>query len=276
MVNKDVKKNRYKKRPAKTHNTNGKRMKAVVGATILVPIITVALGCLYIFFHDLITQCDYFAVTRIRVNGLERITKTEILDTAGIQEQDNILQINLHLVRKRLMAHPWIDTVDIKRIIPKELAITITEHHPMAIVDIGDDFLIDDQGRIFKKLSQRDPRNLPLVTGLELDDITRYHEGKTNYFAPVMDILTLGKDTASGFSNAALARITVDRELGLSLTLSEDNGQLIKLGFNDYGKKIARMKAVTKSVKKIKHLTEDISVIDLNNLKRIVITPTHT
>ena len=276
MVNRDVKKNRYKKRPSKNGETRSRRVKTTVLATILVPMITALTGCMYIFFYDLITQCDYFAVKEIRVNGHERLSKIAVLNAAGIEESDNSLRINLHLVRKKLTAHPWIHTVDVKRIIPDRLEITITEHHPMAIVDIGDYFIIDDQGRIFKKLGAADPHRLPTVTGLELDDITRYHEGKVSYFNSVMDLLTLGKNSGSGFSNSAVEHITVDRELGLSLTLCADKGKLIKLGFNDYERKIARMKAVTKSVKKIKHLTEDINVIDLNNLKRVVITPAHT
>ena len=70
--------------------------------------------------------------------------------------------------------------------------------------------------------------------------------------------------------------LSFHRELGLSLTLWKDKGKLIKLGFNDYEKKIERMKTVSKSIRKIKHLTEEINVIDLNNLKRVVITPAHT
>ena len=275
-MNKDVKKNRYKKQRAKKDAPRLKRVKTVVAATILVPIATAALGCMYIFFYDLITQCDYFAVKEIQVNGLERLSKIAVLKAADIDEANNSLQINLHLVRKKLLAHPWIDTVEVKRIIPDRLEITIVEHHPMAIVDIGDYFLINDRGRIFKKLDATDPRHLPTVTGLELDDITRYHEAKTNYFNPVMDILTLGKESNSGFSNSAIDHITVDRELGLSLTLWADKGKLIKLGFNDYEKKIERMKTVSKSIRKIKHLMEEINVIDLNNLKRVVITPAHT
>jgi len=273
-VNKEIKKNRYKKKALKINGRMLKQIKRLFCIIVLIPVVMVSMGCIFIFSHDLVTQSNYFSIKEIKIIGLETISEEDILKNADIEKGMNILSINLSLIRKKLLAHPWIGTVDVERVIPSSINIIISEHRAFAIADIGDYFLINEKGQIFKKLASSDPSNLPVITGLELKDIDDYQAGKESYLKSVMDILNLGKKTGSTLSYKKIKHIHVDRELGLSLIL-DNNMKTVKLGFSDYSKKFDRIKDILICSKKVKQIDE-ISVIDLSNLNRIVITPAKT
>ena len=77
------------------------------------------------------------------------MTNEQVARQARVQKGDNILSIKLSLVRNRLLAHPWIARAEVSRVIPSRLVIRVKEHTALAIVDLGQKFLINHQGQIF-------------------------------------------------------------------------------------------------------------------------------
>ena len=132
---------------------------------------------LFIFAYDLITQCDYFKANSLKIEGVRRLSQKEVLEVARVKKGMNVLAINLGMARKRLLAQPWIANAEIRREIPTGLYIKVQEHTPVAIIDLGRKFLINENGRIFKEWTDADPADLPLVSGLAAGDV-RIH-GKT-------------------------------------------------------------------------------------------------
>ena len=226
----------------------------------------------FILFYDILIQCDYFDAKKIEVTGNHILKTDEVLKTAGVTRNMNILGLNLSLARKRLLHHPWIKDADIQRIIPDGIIINIQEHQPLAIVDIGQNFLINTDGKLIKKVTSQDQvRTLPVVSGLELSDIKAFHEGYSNHYAAVLKVLRLGEKMTGELSNSHVKNIQIDRDLGVTLHI-DSNIKAVKLGFNDYEKKYERLEKILLANKKIKG-TDDIANIDLNNPNRVIITP---
>jgi len=71
-------------------------------------LMVVGMSLMFIFIHDVLTQCDYFKAESITVTGGQRLTPDQILKTADIEEGVNLVSLNLKMIRKRLLAHPWI------------------------------------------------------------------------------------------------------------------------------------------------------------------------
>lgn len=267
---KKISKNKKKK------NTASRKKHLLRGSHFFIKIVIfnafiAVMGCSFILIHDMVTQCKYFSAKKIEIVGNSRLETEYILKIAEISENMNILGLNISVARKRLMSHPWIEEVDIKRNIPDGIIITVKEHKPLAIVDIGQYFLINSKGQLIKKLSQEAHLSLPIVNGLELEDINAYHKGSTNNYSAVLDILKLGKKMNTGFSNKHIKNINVDRETGITIH-TDKTIKTIKLGFNNYEKKYKRIKDLLLVNKKTKHGTE-IGGIDLHNPNRVVITP---
>jgi cell division protein FtsQ len=241
-----------------------------------------AVTTFFILIHDLLTQSDYFKISRMTIDGAQRLSEKEIAQQAQVDKGVNILAVNLSLVRKRLIAHPWIAEAGVSREIPSGLSIWIKEHSPLAVVDVGKKFLINHSGKIFKTWDTSDPADLPVVRGLNVLDLppvsgqTNPSEGdiarkRTAPFKAVMKVLRLGRKQGSILPNRSISQIWVDRQIGLTLH-AFDRIKTINLGYDDYDGKY-NMLAKLFSYLKHQQSVSDFDYIDLNNLNRVVVNP---
>ncbi|MFC1859608.1 cell division protein FtsQ/DivIB [Thermodesulfobacteriota bacterium] len=224
-----------------------------------------------ILSHDFLTQCDYFKTETLTVQGSQRLSTQDVLQQAQLTAGINALSVNLPLTRKRLLGHPWIAEASINRELPGHLNIRVVEHKPLAILDLGRKFLMNEHGAIFKEKVASDPQDLPVVTGLEFSDIIIADRPGSDAFKAVMEVLKLGQRPACVLSNRLIKRIEVDKEIGLTLFAFEKD-KVIKLGYHNYRNKYAMLKTVLFHLKKEPGVP-DFEVIDLNHSNRIVVTP---
>lgn len=278
-----------RKTPRKNYRSGQKarRRFKLLGRILLVFKVTATLAALagmtgfFILVHDLLTQSDYFATDQVIIEGARLLTPAQVARQAGVHPGDNILAVNLTLVRKRLLAHPWIAAAEVSREIPSRLVIRIKEQQALAVVDFGQKFLINYQGQIFKEWEPMDPDNLPVISGLNVSDLGVYGQlpeskesGAAAISAPfkaVMQVLQLGRDQKSILPNRLVRRISVDRQIGLTL-YAFDSLKVINLGYSDYSVKY-HMLANLFSYLNQRGSIYDFDRIDLNNLHRIVVNP---
>ena len=248
--------------------------------TMAIATVMVVTG-IFILVHDLLTQCDYFGARQLTIEGMRRLTKKQVAQQAGIHTGVNILSANLTLVRKRLRAHPWIAEAEVSREIPSGLAIVIEEHTALAMVDFGQKYLINTHGEIFKEWDPSDPKNLPVVSGLNLSDLTMYGRPEPSQpisdkersvpFKAVMRILQLGEKNGSILPNRVVRQIHVDRQIGLTVH-AFDRGTPINLGYSNYARKYRMLSNLFSYLKHHRSIS-DFDRIDLNNLQRVVVNP---
>ena len=270
MARKRTRRNYYKNSAAKRRNKIITRLifsikTAAVGTALLLA------SFLFIFSYDFVTQCDYFKAESLTVTGVHRLTEEQVLRQSQITKGINILSVNLSRVRKRLLAHSWIEDADVSRELPTGISIRIKEQQPLAILDLGRKFIINIHGEVFKEMGASDRCRLPVINGLEFSDINVLGESRSVPFDAVMKILALGKKPESVLPCRLIKRIRVDREMGLTI-YAFDRIKAIKIGYDDYPNKYEMLKNVLFYLKKnggFSHLES----IDLNNLNRIVVNP---
>ncbi len=255
-------------------------------------LVTGLLSIFFIFCHDAITQCRYFTLREITVSGADRIGTDRVLRQAELQPGINILGVNLTAARKRLLAHPWISEAAIRRIIPSGMRISIVEHRPLAIIDVGRRFLVDTNGEIFKKLDPGDPQDLPMIGGLCYGDLDlemgrrpaalrlseaiaagRFDIGSLQGagYRSAVAVLQLGRQKSAVLPNAVVRLIQVDREIGITI-YTRNQERVIRLGFNDYARKLDVLRSILAFSRQPKSWRwGDIESIDLNNPDRVVV-----
>ena len=236
---------------------------------------------LFILVYDVITQCDYFKTQNLTIAGMQRLTKKQIVQQARVNKGVNVMAVNLSMVRKRLLAHPWIAEAEVRREIPSGLHIRIKEQVPLAIVRLDRKYIINEHGRVFKEWTASDPKTLPLVSGLQLADFKPQartgapasppNRVNTKPLEAVMQILTLGKQARSILPNRNIRQILVDREIGITLVAFKQIKTIV-LGYHDYPLKYAMLKNILK-YRKQKRNFPDFDRVDLNNVNRIVVNP---
>ena len=235
----------------------------------------------FILVHDLLTQCDYFSARQLTIEGMQRLSEEQVAGQAGVHTGMNILSANLTLVRKRLRAHPWIAEAEVRREIPHGLTISIREHKALAMVDLGQKYLMNTHGEIFKAWQPSDPGDLPVVSGLTLADLEVYDpsdparddsiKSDSAPFRAVMRILQLGGKKGSILPNREVRQIHVDQQIGLTVHAFE-RGNIINFGFSDYAGKYRMLSRLLAYFKRHRSIL-DFDRIDLNNLKRVVVKP---
>ncbi len=270
MGRRQVRKNSFKKKlqphPIKWVRYAVFGAKAAAGTAVLLLISVV-----FIFGYDVITQCDFFRVKNISVQGNRRLADLEILRQARVNTDSNILSVNLQVTRKRLLAHPWIAEAEIRRELPDAVAIKITEHKPLAIVDLGRKFIINTRGKIFKEWSPLDDDRLPVINGLEFVDLDEPGKPRSLPFGAVMEVFQLGSQFNSILPTRSINKIFMDRESGITICAFEKN-QTITLGFNDYPEKYEWLKQILFQMKNLKNIN-GFDSINLSNPERIVVNP---
>jgi cell division protein FtsQ len=263
-----IRKNRFKKDRRKARQRFIGRL-AVGLKLFAVVALMMGFSALFMAGYAAVTHTDYFRTDAIQVKGLSRLTQETVLAQAGIRKGDNLLALNLSLTRKRLLAHPWIAAVYVAREIPGTIRIEISEHQPLAVLDLGRKFLINTHGRIFKEYNPDDPRDLPLVTGMAYWDISLGDDALSPVMAALVEVLRISRTRNCAIAYPQIRKVHVDPELGVSLRVWEDQ-RLIKLGADDFDDKFRR---IGKLLPYLKHTPQwrGFESIDANNPDRIVV-----
>jgi cell division protein FtsQ len=264
---KPARKNRYKKSVKKRRRVWTGRL--VAGAK-LISLVTAVLAASALFMagYAAVTQSDYFRAKTISVSGYSRLSQKTVLSQAQLSPGDNLLAVNLQVVRKRLLAHPWIAAARVAREIPETIHINIEEHACMAIVDLGRKFLLNRSGKIFKEYERQDPRQLPVVTGIAYSDLSLGGDARSRAMSHVLDVLRISRAKGGIIAYKEIRQVHWDPEMGISLTVWDDK-RTIKLGLGQFEVKYGRLEQLLPRLKQNPNW-RNFSILDVNNPDRIV------
>ena len=263
-----ARKNRFKRRKKQKRRRLMGRI--LVGAKMISLVaVLLAASAAFMVGYAAVTQSAYFSTRSILVEGQSRLPEGDVLKQADIKSGENLLAINLKVVRKRLLAHPWISSASVAREIPGTIRITISEHRPLAILDLGRKFIINQKGRIFKEQAKKDPQALPLVTGIAYADISLGDDRLTPAMQVLLEVLALSKVNRSILPYDQIRKLYMDAEMGVTLGVWE-NERRIKLGSSRFEYKYRQLE------KLLPHLEynskwKGFQMIDLTNPDRIVV-----
>jgi cell division protein FtsQ len=144
----------------------------------------------------------------------------QIADIAGVKLGQNVVEIDLEAARAKLESDPWIERATITRRLPSSVAIEVVEREAAAMVALPTGtFLSTADGLLFKKLEQDDPFDLPIVTGLTLDDAGGDREATAQL---VRRALELAKEIEHvGLLGGRVEELNVDRDGGVTAVIGK-------------------------------------------------------
>lgn len=142
-----------------------RRSLPVLAATAGITVIGVGAWAGYRF----VTTSERFAITSIEVTGETHLSADQIRAAIPVKLGDNVFATNLGRVADALRATPWIASASVHRVLPHTIVVEVTEHAPVAMVELGELYLVDTTGHPFKRaqLETGDGRDLPVITGIE-------------------------------------------------------------------------------------------------------------
>ena len=156
------KNNTYKKPPKKlTKKQELARMKRKIVFRIIKWITLIAIiigGVIYALLSPI------FNIHEITVQGNSKIQSETIISLSGLNIDQNIFKYRTSEIEDKIKQNAYINTVDIKRKLPNEVEITVTERKATFKLNYGNAYAyINNQGYILELTSVKG--TLPLVTG---------------------------------------------------------------------------------------------------------------
>ncbi len=174
-----------------------------------------------------------FVTRHIDITGNVRLQRDVILHLGGLKEGDNVFEVSVAAVERRLRTTPWVEDVSVKRVLPDQFVIRLHERMPSFWVrKDGRLFYSNDRGEIIAPVESDNFMSLPILS------IEAGCEDAIPYLSRLMRDI---RDGQLPVEAGAVATVDVtaargvemyleDRELRLSLAPDDWNGNLLRLG----------------------------------------------
>ena len=210
-----------------------------VGVTIFSAVLIVT-GSFFIV--QLLMASDLFKIDRVAVEGQQRLNSQQVVDLSDIQIGTNTFSLDLGLIGRKIEENSWVKQARVQRIFPRQVVIHILERRPVAIVNLGYLYYLDEEGEIFKVLDAKDKLDFPMITGFEY---ARAQEHDAEYAQRLTQIVALISDLRERklFNLQQVSEIHQERDGNLSL-FTLDGSVKVKLGQTGYSGKIDRLERI--------------------------------
>jgi cell division protein FtsQ len=115
-----------------------------------------------------LSSSSRFAVAEVHVEGNSRVTRGELLAHLGDPVGANLFALSTDGLAARLEAVPWVEEARVSRALPDGLRVAVRERRPAALVVADGEYLVDQEGRPFKRaaIERGEADGLIVVTGL--------------------------------------------------------------------------------------------------------------
>lgn len=228
--------NKLRTRRNRIQRTRGPFLREALSALLLLSIVALmTAGMIGIFYG--IVQAPYFGLRETVVRGCKEITEQEVLALAALRPSVSILAVNREKVARRVKQNPWVREVSVGLELPDRMVIRVQERTVRAIVK-GKDRLhfMDPAGVLFKRVEKNDDIDFPVVTGYE--NQAAVDAG----FMKAVAFLNKLAETKTHPNIQDIASVHLDPVAGLSVVTT--SGLCLKLGFEKYDEKLARLATV--------------------------------
>lgn len=116
--------------------------------------------------HDQIACLLGFGIEQVSLTGHRFTTDADLFDALDLGRARSLASFDPQGVRKRFERLPWVQSAEITRIWPDQLAIRVTERKPFAIWERGDTAeLVDVTGRQLGPVKSDAALDLPRIAG---------------------------------------------------------------------------------------------------------------
>ena len=207
-------------------------------------------------------------VRHITVRGNARLSAGEVQALVDELQGANILLANLSSYRRRLRESPWVADVALRRVLPSDVEVFVSERRPMGLCRLGTRlFLIDRSGYIIDEFGpQYAEFDLPIVDGLVRSPSGQpaIDETRADLAARLIDAIAARKDLA-----ARLSQIDVSNAHD-AVVLLDDDPALVHLGEDRF---VERLAAYVELAPSLRAQVRNIEYVDVRFGERVYVRP---
>ncbi|WP_020675404.1 cell division protein FtsQ/DivIB [Geopsychrobacter electrodiphilus] len=227
-------------------------------------------GALIVFGLVLVIQLlvasDLFRIDQVSITGEKQLSREKILALSDIQNGVSTFALDLALIGRKIEENPWVKSARVERIFPRQVNIQVEERVPLAIINLGYLYYLDQSGEVFKVLGQDDSLDFPVVTGFDRADLLARPEAGRQQLGQVVALIE-NLSQRKSFNLTEVSEIHQEQNGGLTL-FTQNGGVKVKLGIGRLPEKLTRLERI---YARLKPRLEMLEYIDLNVDKRIIV-----
>ena len=106
----------------------------------------------------------------MKVVGNKETSEIDVLGALGLDGETSLVGLSAADAQKAVATLPWVESVDVFKVYPNTIQISIHERSALAVWQNGDDLsIIDEDGRVIVPYSSGRHSALPLIMGVGAD-----------------------------------------------------------------------------------------------------------
>jgi cell division protein FtsQ len=234
----------------------------VVAALLLIAGATAAGAAAYSWLG----RSTLFSVRDVDMNPCAQVTRDEVAGMLAGGKDGTIWSLSAEAIGRRLLTHPWIREVSVRKVFPDRLVVRIEERHPAAMINLDALYYVDEEGDVFKRLSAYDSKNYPIITGFSRTDLSARDTVALRNLRRTIDLLHRAE---SGVLRQNVSEIHFDPQEGFTL-VTRDTGLALKIGTMEPQEAMQR---IEEALPKLSRLGKVRGVVDLKYAGRIFVRP---
>ena len=227
----------------------------------------VAIVCLIIFaIYRALDSATFFRLKTIEVSSSKRLSREDILAISGVEPGRDLARLNLKRMGEQLAQNPWVETVHIRRYFPDGLSIAITEREPVAVVNMGFIYYLDNKGNVFKVLNQGDRLDYPVITGFSEEELNKDPVATKDALKATCELLAILREKGA-LILADVSEIHYDK--GYGFTMFTASGALpVNIGPGDF---VAKVERFARIYHELMAQRPTLQYIDLDYIDKIIV-----
>jgi cell division protein FtsQ len=217
----------------------------------------------------LVLGAPVLRVSDISMDGNERLSKGEVLALLDGLHGSNILTIDLDEWRSRLLASPWVERADVRRILPSRIDVDLRERHPIGIGRLsGALYLVDATGVVIDEYGPNyADLDLPMIDGLAArpaEAVSAVDEARARLAARLLAAIQRRPDIAERVSQIDVS------DAHDAVVLLEGDPAVLRLGEDDFVDRIQQYLDVAQT---LREQVAEIDYVDLRFGERVYVRP---
>jgi cell division protein FtsQ len=163
-----------------------------------------------------------FEVRQLSVSGLHRVSESEVIERANFDLGTNAFAVDLEQMRQRIERLQWVRHAEVRRNLPNEICIKVTERSPVGLAQIdGQTYEFDDEAVILER-DKVSLASFPILEGLQPGD-SEGNKQKVELYKKVRDAL----------GDSELSEVHIDGRGDVSIVGASDR-LLVSIGGEDF------------------------------------------
>ncbi len=207
-----------------------------------------------------------FSVQVIDINPCDHVSRDEVSGILNGVSRGNIWTLSTREIGRRLMTHPYVREVAVRKAFPDKLVVRVGERRPVAMINLDSLYYVDERGEIFKRLTAYDSKSFPIVTGFSREDLAAKDPVSMQNLKRTIELLQCA---GSGVLRENISEAHFDAQDGYTL-VTRDFGLQLKIGTTEFRE---AMRRVAVALPKLASIGRDRGIVDLKTPDRIYERP---